>query len=427
MAAVFWLGIWFLGAAAVNNKILLASPIETAGRFLALLGEGRFYGVAACSFARIAAGFLAGFALAALSAAVSVRFPALEPFFALPAGLMKTVPVASFAVMLLIWWGSDFLTATVCFVAVFPNIYFNVTEGLKSMDGGLLEMAAVFRMPFRNRFFYIYRPSLKPFLYGGLKTSLGMCWKAGAAAEVIGIPSWSIGERLYLSKVHLDTAGVFAWTAVIVMLGFLTERLAMWLAERFFRWEPPVRGRAASGGGEKASGLGEGLGLDGIRKSYNGRTVLDGIHAFYEPGGVYYLRGPSGSGKTTLLRILAGLTEPDGGTLRVSGSCSMVFQEDRLCLEYGGVKNVELVTGNRLLAEEALNLLLEKEDLHRPCGQLSGGMRRRVALVRAMEADSAYVLLDEPFAGMDEKTRFRAEEYIRRRQNGRTLIIASHV
>lgn len=427
LAVLFWIGIWFLGAGAVDNEILLASPAETTKRFVALLGDGRFYGVAACSFVRIGAGFLAGAGLAAALAAGCARFPALELLFAPPVNLIKTVPVASFAVMLLIWWGSDFLTAAVCFLAVFPNVYFNVLEGLKNVDGGLLEMAEVFRLPFWNRFFYIYRPSLKPFLYGGLKISLGMCWKAGAAAEVIGIPSRSIGERLYLSKVHLDTAGVFAWTAVIVALGFLTEKLVMGLVEGFFRWEPACKSVPARRGEGVLAWDEEALCFEGIRKSYDGRTVLEGVSGAYEPGGVYYLRSPSGSGKTTLLRILAGLTEPDGGRMQTPAFCSMVFQEDRLCDEYSAVKNVELVTGDFDMAKDACGILLEEDALHKPCGRLSGGMRRRVALVRAMEADSSFVLLDEPFAGMDAKTRLRAEEYIRERQKGRVLLIASHV
>ena len=141
----------------------------------------------------------------------------------------------------------------------------------------------------------------------------------------------------------------------------------------------------------------------------------------------YYLTTPSGSGKTTWLRILAGLAEPDSGMLEASFACGMVFQEDRLCEEYDGVKNVELVTGDKERAQEALRQLLDEEALHKPCGQLSGGMKRRVALARAMESEAEYILLDEPYTGMDAETRLRAEEYIRRRQNNRILIIATHI
>ncbi len=112
--------------------------------------------------------------------------------------------------------------------------------------------------------------------------------------------------------------------------------------------------------------------------------------------------------------------------MQVLGFCSMMFQEDRLCEEYSALKNVEMVTGDRNQAREALLKVLEEEDLEKPCGQLSGGMKRRAALVRAMEAESCFVLLDEPFTGMDARTKEMARDYIRQRQGERPLIIAEH-
>ena len=173
--------------------------------------------------------------------------------------------------------------------------------------------------------------------------------------------------------------------------------------------------------------------LNQVEKSYElpegkGRkSVISQLSAVYEPGKTYYLRNPSGSGKTTLLRILAGLTEADSGEVNVPATVSMVFQEDRLCMEYSALKNVEMITGDPSRAEEALSCLLDPEDLKKSCADLSGGMKRRVALVRAMEAAAGLILLDEPFTGMDEETKSRAEVYIRRKQQGRTLIIATHI
>ena len=106
---------------------------------------------------------------------------------------------------------------------------------------------------------------------------------------------------------------------------------------------------------------------------------------------------------------------------------SMVFQEDRLCEEFDAVCNVAMVIKDEQKAKEALRKLLEEDALTKPCRQLSGGMKRRVALVRAMEADSDAVLLDEPFTGMDADTRRAAEIYIRERQNARIVIIATHI
>lgn len=418
-AGAFWLGIWALLAAIADNDILLASPWETGLRLFALLGQKEFYGIVGSSLLRILAGFAAGFTAALALAAGSRRFPLLERLLAPMIGLMKTVPIASFAVMLLIWWGSFGLTAAVSLLVVLPNVYISTLEGLKAMDVRLLEMAEVFGLPFWSRFFYVYRPALKPFLLGSLKSSLGMCWKAGVAAELIGVPAHSIGERLYMSKLYLDTAGVFAWTGVTVLSSVLLERGALGLGDLFFAWEPPCRKKVRSS--ERGC-----LCIRNVSKAYDKKAVLENVNGVYEPGGTYYLTGPSGSGKTTLLRILAGLTAPDRGTCSVPGDCSMVFQEDRLCEEYSAVKNVELVTGDRDRAKEALSGLLEEDALRKPCRLLSGGMRRRVALVRAMEADSAYVLLDEPFTGMDQATCRLAEAYVAERQQGRILIIAAH-
>lgn len=415
-----WLVLWQLIALSADNDLLLAAPFDTGRALVSLLGEGSFYLIVGKSLLRIASGFLAGFALAALLAVCSRRMPLAEEILSPLMTLMKAVPVASFAVLLLIWWGSSFLAVAVCFTVVLPNLYINLLEGMKSADIRMLEMAQVFRLPFWNRCLYIYRPALRPFLYSGLKLSLGMCWKSGVAAEVIGTPDFSVGERLYLSKVYLDTADVFAWTAVVILLSLLFEKAVLWLAELFFAWEPACR-RPGEAGQSKAP-----IRLRNVTLAYGSHVIWDRFSASYAAGETYYLTEPSGSGKTTLLCILAGLVRPDAGEVAVPPCCSMVFQEDRLCDDYSAVKNVELVTGDRRKAREALEKLLEREALDRPCRQLSGGMRRRVALVRAMEAESSYVLLDEPFAGMDPGTRKKATGYIRERQAGRTVVIADH-
>lgn len=421
MILLFWLGGWTLLALAVDNRILVATPVEAAKALLYLLGERDFWLSLGRSLLRIGGGFFGGFGTALLLAAASRRFLFLEELLSPVMKVTMAVPVASFAVLLLIWWGSSFLAVAICFLVVLPGIYIGALEGSKAADKRLLEMAEVFRLPFRNRFFYIYRPALKPFLYSSMKVALGMCWKSGVAAEVIGIPDLSIGERIYMSKVYLDTAGVFAWTAVVIFMSVVFEKLVLRLADLFFAWQPSCRRPK-----QRREAVGSVV-LENLHKGFGEQKVLSGLQAVYEPGQVYYLRGPSGSGKTTLLRILAGLLEPDQGKVTAPDTVSVMFQEDRLCEEYSAVKNVEMVCGEREAAKAALAGLLEPEALEKPCGTLSGGMKRRVALVRALEADSAYVLLDEPFTGMDAETRSRAEEYIRRRQAGRTLIIATHI
>ena len=152
---LFWLAVWCGLALAMDNKVLLAGPLETMMVLAGLLGKGSFYLTVAGSLLRIALGFVLGFAVAVLLAAVSKRFGWLEELLSPFMNLIKTVPVASFVVLLLIWWGSEFLAVAICFLVVLPNVYVNTLEGLKNADVRLLEMAQVFQVSLWNRFFYI--------------------------------------------------------------------------------------------------------------------------------------------------------------------------------------------------------------------------------------------------------------------------------
>lgn len=425
-AVLFWLIIWQLLAMAVQNEILLVTPIKALAALLQKMSEITFWQTVGMSLLRIGAGFIAGFLVAVICAILSMRFTFVETLLDPLVNLLKAVPMVSFVVLLLIWWGSEFLSVAICFLVVLPNIYVNTLAGLKNTKVSLLEMAQVFRIPFYNKFWYIYRPALKPFLYSGLNISLGMCWKSGVAAEVIGTPRFSIGEQLYFSKIYLDTAGVFAWTAVIIVLSVAFEKISMILIKNFLEWEPACRKVRGCENGEKCA---ENKGIECIRlsKAYEDKNVLTNFSSSYETGKTYYLTWKSGSGKTTLFRLLCGLEKPQSGEIKKNGTFGVVFQEDRLCEEYSALRNVEMVVGDTKRAREALLKLLNEEDITKPCNTLSGGMKRRVALVRAMESESDYLLLDEPFTGIDIATRKRVEQYIEETANNRLMIIATHI
>lgn len=427
LIGAFWLLVWHAAAVVVNNELLLVTPLEAFRVLVGFLDSLQFWQTILMSLLRIIAGLVLGIFMGLVLAVVGYRFKTAENLIRPLMDLLKTVPVVSFVVLLLIWWGAGFLSICICFLIVFPNIYVSTLEGLKNTPRELLEMAKVFDLSVKGSFFYIYRPALQPFINSGLSLALGMCWKSGVAAEVIGTPAFSIGEQLYLSKIYLDTGGLFAWTAVVIILSLLFERLCMLLVKKFFAWEPGIRMQK---GADKSrlcrKGTDAALVCQDVGKSYGDKKVLEHFNACFPAGEISYLTWASGAGKTTLLRLFAGLDKPDSGSLRMPETCGMMFQEDRLCMEYSALKNVELVTGNQDGSRQALLQLLDKDDIEKPCRQLSGGQRRRVALVRAMEAEREFVLLDEPFTGMDIKTREQAERYIAKKRQERTVLIATH-
>ncbi|MCQ5128256.1 ATP-binding cassette domain-containing protein [Butyricicoccus faecihominis] len=166
--------------------------------------------------------------------------------------------------------------------------------------------------------------------------------------------------------------------------------------------------------------------LDKVCKSFNGKPVLRDVSLSVKPGELWRIEGPSGAGKTTLLRLLMGLVEADAGTVKgIKGlRFDPVFQEDRLVEHWSALENVRLVGGQT--GEALLDALLPKDALAQPVRTLSGGMRRRVALARALAAEGDILVLDEPFAGLDEANAQRAFEVVLDARKGRALILVSH-
>lgn len=160
-------------------------------------------------------------------------------------------------------------------------------------------------------------------------------------------------------------------------------------------------------------------------KAFGEKQVLRGVSFTIDPGEILLLTGPSGCGKSTLLRILMGLLTPDAGEYPKGVCCSCAFQDNRLLPNVSALRNLNFVTDRRDLRELLAELLPEK-DLDLPVEQLSGGMQRRVAIARAMAADSDLVLLDEPLNGLDEKNEKNAVDFILRHQNNRPILIVSH-
>ena len=165
-------------------------------------------------------------------------------------------------------------------------------------------------------------------------------------------------------------------------------------------------------------------------KSYGGQPVLQNLSLTFRGGEVTCIEGPSGCGKTTLLRLIAGLEAPEGGRIEgVPERIACVFQEDRLCEDFGAVRNVKLVTG-REMSEAEIAAHLEEIGLgdagNKPVREFSGGMKRRVAIVRAVCYRGDLLILDEPFKGLDEKLRARVMDYVKRHSAGKTILCVTH-
>ncbi len=233
---LFWVVMWQIADWTIDNAIVFVGPWDVARSFFALVPTGAFWLSVGGSLGKISLGFSAAFAFGVVAGGLAYRFGVLREFLAPVILLMKSVPVASFVILALIWAGSKNLATLVSFLFVFPFLYVNTIAGLESADKKLLEMAQVFSVGPAGKLRCIFVPSLLPYLISGCRVALGMGWKSGIAAEVIGVPSHTIGEHLYMAKIYLSTADLFAWTLVIILASGFFEKIFLLFLEKGARW-----------------------------------------------------------------------------------------------------------------------------------------------------------------------------------------------
>ena len=238
LAVVLALLVWQGASMALGNELLLASPLRTAQRLVELVPQSRFWLTVGASFLRIVGGFLSALLLGTLLAVCSSRFPLFETLLRPYMELVQSVPVAAFIVLALLWLSARNISFFIAFLMVLPVLYSAVLQGIHAADPQLLEMAKLYRVPFSRRVSGIYLHALRPSLLSGCRVALGLCWKSGVAAEVIGVSALSIGGRMYDAKVMVETAELFAWTAVVVALSVGFSYLFRMLLEGTLRrWE----------------------------------------------------------------------------------------------------------------------------------------------------------------------------------------------
>ena len=250
----FWLAIWQLLDVIIDNRLVLAGPIRVAQALVEQIGQPDFWVICGASYGRIALGFLLSFVVGFLLALMSCRHRLFRDFVDPIISLLRTIPVASFIILLLIWVGNQALTVFLAFFIVLPLIYTNMVTGFESVDRQMLEMARVYGLSRWRTFLYIYRPAFMPFLMSSTKISLGMTWKSGIMAEVLATPKPSIGKEMATARTFLDTPDLLAWTVVVMVLSFLFEKAFMELLKRANR---PLGGFIGSDGGEAGSGEGK--------------------------------------------------------------------------------------------------------------------------------------------------------------------------
>lgn len=422
----FWLALWQIGAMMVNMPLILPTPLESMVQLVRLLGTGAFYWDVTYTLYRCVVGIAYSFLAGVLTAFLSYRYLFFRELLSLPVNFLKSTPVMAVIIYALLLLTSSQVPIFVCFMMCFPVVHINLLSGLDNVGKEYLEMAQVFQVSSRDQYRYIYLPSIEPEVKASLNLIAGLSWKSVVAAEVLSVPAHSMGYNLLNAKVYFETPELFAWIVAIVGFSYGFERIIRKLLSRMDHREYEgskvlEKGKAGKKEMENRQPMANAtdnpgdLAVQDLTKFYGEKEVFSGFDLVIHGGQVTALMGPSGKGKTTLLRILSGLETPDQGQVRKEEApLSYLFQEDRLLPWLNIYDNLALIlkeTMDRESADGKIRQVMEdmelEGELDKLPAQLSGGMRHRVAMARAFVYPAGYLLLDEPFKGLDEALKDR--------------------
>ena len=234
-----WLGLWQLLAMQVGLELLLPAPMRVIQRLFALGATAPFWHSAMATLGRIFAGGALGVRVGAAVAAASARWAVADWVLTPLMKIVRATPVASFIVLIWLWCTATWVPVAVAALMSAPVAWGATAQGIGDTDPALLEMARAYRLHRGKTLRLIYVPSVLPAFKAGCRTALGLAWKAGVAAEVLCRPRWALGTQVYNAKLSMETADLFAWTAVVVCLSFLLEK-ALWGIWRL--WDGERRG-----------------------------------------------------------------------------------------------------------------------------------------------------------------------------------------
>ena len=227
LVIAFWLLVWLWAAYAVGESLLLPTPWEVLTRLFDLGRSGNFWVTVLTSLGRILYGVAIALFCGVVLAVATHFIPFLYTLFYPLITVIRSTPVASFIILAYLWMDRDTLPSFIAILMVLPVVWANLHEALGAVDKQLLEMAKIYRLSPWRRLCRIYLPSVVPAFAASCRSSVGLAWKAGVAAEILIVPAVSIGRMLSEAKQYLETVDLFAWTLAVILLSLLLELLLL--------------------------------------------------------------------------------------------------------------------------------------------------------------------------------------------------------
>ena len=232
LITAFWIGVWYLLFGLINEPTLFPAPHNVVLRLAELMKTSAFYITVFHSIIRIFIGLIIGILLGIVLAIPTARWRTAHDFLSPVMTVVKVTPVASFIFLLLLWIGRDFLPAVISICVVLPVVWTSVETGIKETDKSLIQMARAYRMNFWQKIRFIYLPAALPYFISAVRSSVGIAWKAGIAAEVLTAPLIAIGKQISESRYNIEPTDLFTWTLVAIIISVVIEKVILIIFEK---------------------------------------------------------------------------------------------------------------------------------------------------------------------------------------------------
>lgn len=245
LIAAFWIGVWYLIFGVINEPNLFPAPHNVVLRLFALMKTAAFYITVFQSIIRIFIGLIIGIVLGIALAIPTARWKMAHDFLSPVMTVVKVTPVASFIFLLLLWIGRDILPAVISICVVLPVVWTSVETGIKETDNSLIQMARAYKMNFWQKIRFIYLPATLPYFISAVRSSVGIAWKAGIAAEVLTAPLIAIGKQIAESRNNIEPTDLFTWTLVAIIISVVIEKLIIIIFEKIAKRSKVFKERGA--------------------------------------------------------------------------------------------------------------------------------------------------------------------------------------
>ncbi|BBE30268.1 hypothetical protein OSSY52_04090 [Tepiditoga spiralis] len=417
--------IWYI-ASLFYNPIILPDPFLTLHTLFNLMMNQSFW----IQFFDTLLKSLLGFTLSILigvpigfASGINKKFKSfIRPIIM----LFQGAPIVSYIAIIMLWFGIGFYTPMfVAFIVIFPTIVLNVSQGIESTDKKLLEMAKVYNIKKSDTIKFIYLGSVFPFIISTLKIVSGTLWKATVVGEFLG-GSRGLGYALSISKISLNTDEVFAYTLFLIIVGIIFERLILKIN---FKLKLPEK-KCIEKTREIYKITPASIKIQNLKKSFN-TEIISNFSTLIDQSETFAIIGDSGSGKTTILNILSNLIPKTSGTIEKNFKrLAYIFQEDRLIPWMNVEDNIKIVNQNisKEVFVETLKTLKIYDKIKSFPHELSGGMKKRVNIARALIYFPDIILMDEPFSSLDIKIKHEIIlDFLKLKEKYKfSIIIVSH-